>query len=396
MGKVCFDFDGVIHSYVSGFLGDDVIPDPPVPGIKEAIDRLREAGYPVVVLSTRSASRAGREAMREWFEKYDITIDGIYSVKPTARCYVDDRAVCFDGDASKLFDIIDNFEPWWKTNPIQFPQGEEERVPNCLMGAIVGDIVGSIYEFDNIHTEDFPLFGPGCEITDDTVMTLAVAQALVNAKKNPRLAVYDELVDCLRSFGRHYPDKSYGGRFNNWIWSESADPIGSWGNGAPMRCSPAGWITNDVKKAEALGVATAEPTHDHLYARNAAGTVAGMICLARNGSNMKELWEYAQEMGYTIPSMDWLRDNYTYTESSQGTMPAALACFLFSSSFEDSIRKAIGIGGDSDTIAAITGSIAEAYYGIPNNIKEKAWSYVPQKLRKVIISFADTFHLSDQ
>ncbi len=117
MGKVCFDFDGVIHSYVSGYLGDDVIPDPPVPGIKEAIDRLREAGYQVVVLSSRSASREGREAMREWFAEYGITIDGIYTTKPSARCYVDDRAVCFDGDPSKLFDIIDNFEPWWKTNP---------------------------------------------------------------------------------------------------------------------------------------------------------------------------------------------------------------------------------------------------------------------------------------
>ena len=393
MGKVCFDFDGVIHSYVSGYLGDDVIPDPPVPGIKEAIDRLREAGYQVVVLSSRSATREGREAMREWLEEYDITIDGIYSVKPPARCYVDDRAVCFDGDASKLFDIIDNFEPWWKTNPLQFEKTENDTVPKCLMGAIVGDIVGSIYEFDNIHTEDFPLFGPGCEITDDTVMTLAVAQALVNAKKNPRLAVYDELVDCFKSFGRHYPDKSYGHRFRQWLASETRDPIDSWGNGAPMRCSAAGWITDDVRKAQALGVATAEPTHNHPYATNAAGTVAGMICLARNGADIKQLWEYAEDMGYKIPTMEWLMDNNYFTESSQGTMPAALACFLYSSSFEDSIRKAISIGGDSDTIAAITGSIAEAYYGIPDSIKEKAWSYLPQRLRRVVLSFAETFDL---
>ena len=111
MGKVCFDFDGVINSYASGYLGDDIIPDPPVPGIREAIDRLRGVGYEVVVLSSRSATKEGRAAMREWFEKYGIEIDGIYSTKPPARCYVDDRAVPFDGDASKLFDIIDNFEP---------------------------------------------------------------------------------------------------------------------------------------------------------------------------------------------------------------------------------------------------------------------------------------------
>ena len=391
MGKVCFDFDGVIHSYTSGYLGDDIIPDPPVPGIKEAIQQLRDAGYPVVVLSTRGATREGREAMRKWFDKWGIEIDGIYTEKPPARCYVDDRAVCFDGDASKLFDIIDNFEPWWKSNPPNIAAGEQAPVPRRMMGAIVGDIVGSIYEFSNIHTEDFPLFGNGCEVTDDTVMTLAVAQAFVNAKKNPRLNLYDELVDCMRAFGRHYPDKSYGGRFARWLWSDSYDPIDSWGNGAPMRCSAAGWITEDVRKAQALGVATAEPTHNHPFATNAAGTVAGMICLARNGTDMKGLQEYAEDMGYRIPTMDWLRDNYMYTESSQGTIPAALSCFLNSSSFEDSIRKAISIGGDSDTIAAITGAIAEAYYGIPDDIRQRAWAYVPDDLRKVVIDFNDTF-----
>ena len=392
MGKVCFDFDGVINSYVSGYLGDDVIPDPPVPGIKEAIDRLRDAGYEVVVLSSRSATKEGRAAMRQWFEKYGITVDGIYSSKPPARCYVDDRAVPFDGDASKLFDIIDNFEPWWKYKSALVEDPEEEQPPRYLMGAIVGDIVGSVYEFNNIHTEDFPLFTDQCFITDDSVMTLAVAQALINAKKNDT-PLYDELVGCMQAFGRHYPDASYGRRFIDWIWSDEPMPYNSWGNGAPMRCSAAGWITDDVKKAQALGVATAEPSHDHLFARNAAGTVAGMICLARNGAAMKELWEYAQEMGYTIPTMEWLRDNNYFDESSQITMPAALACFLYSDSFEDSIRKAISIGGDSDTIAAITGSIAEAYYGIPDSIRRTAWNYIPRKLRRVLVNFGAAFGL---
>ena len=391
MGKVCFDFDGVIHSYTSGFLGDDVIPDPPVPGIREAIDRLRAAGYEVVVLSSRSANRYGRAAMQDWLDRYGIVVDGIYSHKPPARCYVDDRAVRFDGDASKLFDEIDHFEPWWKKAPLPATVPEEDPPPEHLMGAIVGDIVGSLYEFDNIHTEDFPLFGPGCSITDDTVMTLAVAQALVNAKKDPRAALYGELVDCMQAFGRHYPDMSYGSRFLTWLWSAEPEPYHSWGNGAPMRCSPAGWITDDVRKAEALGVATADPTHDHLYARNAAGTVAGLICMARNGKSRQDLWYYAEDRGYQIPSMEWLLDHYSYTETSQGTMPAALACFLYSRSFEDSIRKAVSIGGDSDTIAAITGSIAEPFYGIPEEIRREAWVRVPVRLRQVLRAFHEAF-----
>ena len=259
------------------------------------------------------------------------------------------------------------------------------------MGAIVGDIVGSVYEFDNIHTEEFSLFDHECRITDDSVMTVAVAQALINAKKNPERSVYDELVDCMRELGRRYPNKSYGHRFRAWIVSDTRDPQDSWGNGAPMRCSPAGWVTDDEEKAEALGAATAEPTHSHPYATRAAGTVAGMICWARNRADKKRLWAYAEMSGYDIPDIKWLKDNYGWTESSQGTMPAALACFLYSSSFEDSIRKAVSIGGDSDTIAAITGSIAEAYYGIPDDIKAKAWEYVPTDLRKVLHDFNDTF-----
>ena len=390
-GTVCFDFDGVIHSYVSGFLGDESIPDPPVPGIKEVIDRLREAGYSVVVLSSRSATHEGRVAMRRWFEYWGITVDDICSKKPPARCYVDDRAVPFNGDTSGLFETIDSFEPWWKKLPENAGTADSDPVPKHLLGAIVGDIVGSIYEHDNIHTEDFPLFGRGCFVTDDTTMTLAVARALVNAKKNPDLAVYDELVDCMRSFGRHYPDMGYGGRFMRWIWSEEREPYDSWGNGAPMRCSAAGWITNDAGKAYALGAATAEPTHNHPYATKAAGTVAGLICLARDGMDMEDLRTYAENQGYKIPTMDWLLKNYKYTESSQGTMPAALACFFNSHSFEDSIRKAISIGGDSDTIAAITGSIAEAYYGIPDDIRQQAWEHLPSKLRKVLVDFNETF-----
>ena len=394
MGRVCFDFDGVIHSYVSGFLGDEVIPDAPVPGIREVIDQLHDAGYTVVVLSSRSASREGRQAMWDWFRKWNLDIDEIYATKPPARCYIDDRAVRFDGDTSKLFETIDNFEPWWKNLPENSGIGDDDEPPGRLMGAVIGDIIGSVYEFNNIHTENFPLFSRDSEITDDTVMTLAVARAFIDMRENPDIPVYDGVLDRLREFGRHYPDMSYGGRFHRWLWSDDREPWDSWGNGAPMRCSAAGWIADNPEKAYALGSATAEPTHNHLYAKHAAGTVAGLICIAHfyGEEGRRAMREYAEEKGYQIPTMQWLRDNYEYTESSQGTMPAALACLFESTSFEDSIRKAISIGGDSDTIAAITGSIAEPLYRyIPKEIKQQAWVRIPSKLRKVILDFNQTF-----
>lgn len=259
-----------------------------------------------------------------------------------------------------------------------------------MMGAVVGDIVGSVYEFRNIHTEDFPLFKPLSRVTDDSVMTCAVAQALLNAKRRDT-SVYEELVENMQAFGRHFPEASYGRRFIDWIWTSDPEPYDSWGNGAPMRCSPAGWITDDVRKAEALGEATAEPTHSHPYAKNAAGTVAGLICLALGKPDKEELLWYIEQRHYRVPTMTWLKKYNTFDDSSQGTMPAALACFIHGDSFEDCIRKAISIGGDSDTIAAITGSIAEAYYGIPDDILNQAWRYVPDELRIVLHNFHNTF-----
>lgn len=266
---------------------------------------------------------------------------------------------------------------------------EYEKPTEYLMGAIIGDIVGSIYEHNNIHTERFPLFHRFSSITDDTVMTLAVAQAMINSKKNDT-PLYDELVDCMQSFGRNWMEAGYGRRFTDWVWTDDPEPYNSWGNGAPMRCSPAGWVTDDPDKAYALGRATAEPTHNHPLAMKAAGVTAALICMSRNKASMEDMKTYAESL-YPISSLRRLRIQYEYTESSQGTMPAALSCFFASDSFEDCIRKAISIGGDSDTIAAIAGSIAGAHYGIPEDILTKAWTYVPTKLRQVLYSFRDTF-----
>ena len=261
--------------------------------------------------------------------------------------------------------------------------------PKYMLGAIIGDIVGSIYEFANIFTEDFPLFVKGDSITDDSVLTCAVAQAFLNSHNNDT-PLYDELVGCLQSFGRNYPEAGYGRRFMDWIWTDDPEPYNSWGNGAPMRCSPAGWVTDDPDKAYALGEATAEPTHNHPHAMKAAGVTAALICMARNKASVEDMKTYALSQ-YPIPPLDFLRSHYEYTESSSGSMPAALSCFFNSTSFEDCIRKAISIGGDSDTLAAIAGSIAEAYYGIPDYIKRTAWDYVPKELRQVLHNFNDTF-----
>ena len=258
-----------------------------------------------------------------------------------------------------------------------------------MLGAITGDIIGSIYEHANIFTEDFPLFHKACFMTDDGVLTCAVAQAMLNSRANDTY-LYDELVSSLQGFGRRYPDAGYGLRFIEWIWSDDPKPYNSWGNGAPMRCSPAGWLCADPVSAYEVGEQTALPTHDHPHAKKAAGVTAALICMARNGESKADLKTYALSQ-YSIPSLDYLRRHYEYTESSSGTMPAALSCFFNSNSFEDCIRKAISIGGDSDTIAAITGSIAEAYYGIPEDIRNKAWEYVPEELRLVLHNFHDTF-----
>ena len=390
MGKVCFDFDGVIHSYTSGFLGDGIIPDPPVPGISQVIDRLHDAGYTVVVCSSRSATAEGRKAMWEWFDKWDITIDDIYATKPPARCYVDDRAVLFTGDTSTLFETIDSFEPWWRDLPANKGTKDTDQPPKKLMGAIVGDIVGSVYEFDNIHTEDFPLFGTFSGITDDSVLTIAVAKSFLDQRREDK-DLYDALVDNLRTFGRHYPEMSYGGRFFKWMWSDEREPQSSWGNGAPMRCSAAGWVTNDTEQAYHLGALTAHPTHSHPTAENAAGTVAGLICLARKGEHKPALREYAVSKGFRIPTMVWLREHNVFSEESRDTTAAALGCFFGSESFEDCVRKSVSIGGDSDTIAAIAGSIAEAYYGVPDGMRQKAWTCIPSKLRRILLDFDKTF-----
>lgn len=276
-----------------------------------------------------------------------------------------------------------------------------------MLGAIIGDIVGSIYEWNNIKTKDFPLFHESCCFTDDTVMTVATADAIMNG------AGADDFIDAYKKWGRLYPDAGYGGNFGLWIRLYDRTPYNSWGNGSAMRVSPCGWIMDCEYYAKTgmwpetgreLAKLSAEVTHNHPEGIKGALAVADAIFMCRlyagaycddKGNILKErfsLEEYKtyikkhieQEYGYDLSeTLDQIRPNYYFNESCQGTVPQAIIAFLESTDFEDAVRNAISLGGDSDTLAAITGSIAEAAYGIPDDIREKALSFLDEPLIEV-------------
>ena len=261
-----------------------------------------------------------------------------------------------------------------------------------MVGAILGDVVGSRFEFDNIKSKDFIMFNRECEFTDDTVMTLAIAKALLPYKKITDIAKFKkELVSVMHQVGRKYPDCGYGGHFLVWIMTNKTAPYNSFGNGSAMRVSPVGWFASSLEECEALAKATAEVTHNHKEGIKGAVSVAGAIYLARTGHSMEQMKEYVSKY-YTIDfTLDEIRDVYEYDVTCQGSVPQAFQAFFESTSFEDAIRNAISIGGDSDTIGAITGSIAEAYYGIKKDMKETALSYLDNYLSDIAEDFIKKF-----
>ena len=257
-----------------------------------------------------------------------------------------------------------------------------------MTGAIIGDIVGSRFEFHNRKSKDFTFFTPRCFFTDDTVMTLAVAKAL---NEYESITDYDDfkntLINCMHEVGGHYMHCGYGGRFYHWIKNKERNPYGSYGNGSAMRVSPAGWYAGSLDEAENLAKATAEVTHNHPEGVKGAVSVAGAIYLARTGATKDEIKEYVSRF-YTIDfTLDEIRSTYGFHETCQGSVPQAFQAFFESVSFEDAIRNAISIGGDSDTIAAITGSVAEAFYGVGDELKKKAESYLDERLLKIYVDF---------
>ena len=265
---------------------------------------------------------------------------------------------------------------------------------NRIIGGIVGDIAGSVYEFDNYRAKDFTLFGDyhghKCFATDDSIMTLAVCKAFIES--TPSFENLDKnLVRYMQEVGRPYPDCGYGGRFYEWMYSDHPAPYNSFGNGAAMRVSAAGYAANTLSEAMAFAEITAAVTHNHPEGIKGAQATAGLIHLALHGYTFRQMASFAEHFYDLNFSIDGIRDTYKFNETCQDTVPQAIVAFLESTDFEDAIRNAISIGGDSDTLACITGSIAGAYYGVPFEIQDKALTYLDPNLRAIYDDFVNTF-----
>lgn len=260
-----------------------------------------------------------------------------------------------------------------------------------MLGAIIGDIVGSRFEWNNNRSKQFDFLTYKCSVTDDSVMSLAIAKALLESKTD-HSDLSENAVKYMQGIGRHYPNCGYGGLFREWMHSEYPTPYGSYGNGAAMRVSACGFAANSLEEAKHLSKAVTEVTHDHPEGLKGAEATVVAIFLARSGKNLLEIRDYITRNYYTLNfTLDRIRNTYEFNESCQGTVPQALEAFFESTDFEDALRNAISIGGDSDTIAAITGGIAEAYYGIPAEIRKHALTFLDERLLKILIEFENQY-----
>lgn len=282
-----------------------------------------------------------------------------------------------------------------------------------MYGAFIGDIVGSKYEFNNIITKQFPLFSPGCDYTDDTIMTVAVAKAILLSreeqfKRGENGKGFQEfLVEVMQDFGQRYPHPTgaYGGSFDKWLCQKNPKPYGSYGNGSAMRVSPCGLAAVTMEEALALARASASVSHDHPEGIKGAEAVSAAVFLAKCGRTKEEIGQYISEHYYNLDfTLDSIRETYKFGGSCQDSVPQAIVAFLESENFEDAIRNVISIGGDCDTTGAIAGSIAWTYYAVQTGsysgwvynkfdsamleIKAQAMSYLP----KEFIDIADEFH----
>ena len=256
-----------------------------------------------------------------------------------------------------------------------------------MYGAILGDIIGSPYEFDmGGKTKDFPLFSEESYFTDDTVMTLAVAEAFMGA---PDTAIGKRLVASMQKWGHRYPGAGYGVRFSRWLDSADPKPYNSFGNGSAMRVSSVAWLYGDLATVRRMARLSAAVTHNHPEGIKGAEATAAAIYLARTGSSKAAIKTYMEEeFHYDLSrSCDEIRPFYHHVESCQETVPEAITAFLEGESFEDVIRTAVSLGGDCDTLTAIAGSIAEGFYGVPASLKEACRASLPQDLLKVLDRF---------
>ena len=254
-----------------------------------------------------------------------------------------------------------------------------------MLGAITGDIVGSLYEWDNIKSKDFPLFSEHCSFTDDSVLTVALADTILNSGDYGRI---------MREYYLRYPHAGYGGSYLRWASDPSAGPYNSWGNGAAMRTSPVGFAFDTLNEVLARAELYASYTHNHPEGIKGAKATSACIYLARTGSSKDDIKTYViDQFGYDLSrTLDEIRPDYHFDVSCQGTVPEAITAFLESTDFEDAIRNAISLGGDSDTLTCITGGMAEAFYGeVPQNIREQTLSRLDEPMVDVVNRFYDRY-----
>ena len=251
-----------------------------------------------------------------------------------------------------------------------------------MIGAVAGDIIGSIYEFHNIKTTEFPLFGYGCHFTDDSVLTIALADTLMSG---------GDYVDNLKWYYALYPNAGYGSFFARWATSSDREPYNSWGNGAAMRISPVGFAFDSLEETLLQAEKYTAVTHNHPEGIKGACATAAVIFLARSGQSKEQIRAYIETtFGYDLKrTVDEIRPTYAYEISCQKTVPEAIIAFLDSTSFENAIRLAVSLGGDSDTLTCITGGMAQAFYGgVPAEIVEQVYQILPEPLVEITRKFS--------
>lgn len=256
-----------------------------------------------------------------------------------------------------------------------------------MYGALLGDIIGSPFEFDRGNkSKDFEMFNDKVGFTDDSVMSVAVAQALVDTLGENDDVVRNALIASMQKWGHKYPNAGYGNRFIGWLMENDPKPYGSFGNGSAMRVSAVGWLYDSLEETRKYARLSAEVTHNHPEGIKGAEVTAAAIYLGRNGSSKDEIRDYVvNEFGYDLSrSCDEIRPTYHHVESCQETVPEAITAFLEGEDFEDVIRTAVSLGGDCDTLTCIAGSIAEAYYGVSEEMKAKCKSYLDEEMIEIV------------
>lgn len=263
-----------------------------------------------------------------------------------------------------------------------------------MLGAIFGDIVGSVYEFNNTKRVDFPLLTKWSRPTDDSVMTLAVARGLMNAWEKSDEEIKSELIRSMQALGRRYPNAGYGGTFAKWLLKKNPRPYNSYGNGSGMRVSSVGWMCRSLEETLHIARLTAEVSHDHPEGIKGAQAIASCVFLAKSGLSKEEICIYAADtFNYNMNrTLDEIRPKYHFDVSCQGSVPEAIIAFRESSNYEDAVRKAVSLGGDSDTIACMAGAIAEAYYGMPEDFKQAALQFLGPECREIAEQFQRFCH----